>query len=63
MGVRDGIVTLTGTLDPTTGTHGDLIPVAIRLVWDVDGVVDVVDRLGQPQPVTHAEAAPLEQAG
>lgn len=61
--VRDGIVTLTGTLDPTTGTHGDLIPVAIRLVWDVDGVVDVVDRLGQPRPVTHAEATPPGRQG
>jgi CBS domain-containing protein len=48
--VRDGIVTLTGTLDPATGAHGDLIPVAIRLMWDVDGVVDIVDRLGQSQP-------------
>jgi CBS domain-containing protein len=61
--VRDGIVTLTGALDPTTGTHGDLIPVAMRLMWDVDGVVDVIDRLGQPKPVTQAEAAPPEQAG
>jgi CBS domain-containing protein len=50
--VRDGIVTLTGTLDPTTGAHGDLIPVAIRLMWDVDGVVDIVDRLGQSQSAT-----------
>ena len=48
--VRDGIVTLTGTLDPATGAHGDLIPVAIRLMWDVDGVVDIIDRLGQSQP-------------
>jgi CBS domain-containing protein len=61
--VRDGIVTLTGTLDPTRGTHGDLIPVAIRLLWDVDGVVDIIDRLGQPQPATHAGSAPSEQAG
>ena len=61
--VRDGVVTLTGALDPTTGTHGDLIPVAIRLMWDVDGVVDIVDRLGQPKPVTHAEATPPMQAG
>ena len=53
MAVRDGIVTLTGTLDPATGAHGDLIPVAVRLMWDVDGVVDVIDRLGQPLPVTH----------
>jgi len=48
--VRDGIVTLTGTLDPTSGAHGDLIPVAVRLMWDVDGVVDIIDRLGQSQP-------------
>lgn len=45
--VRDGVVTLTGSLDPATGAHGDLIPVAIRLMWDVDGVVDIVDLLGQ----------------
>jgi CBS domain-containing protein len=54
--VRDGIVTLTGALDPATGTHGDLIPVAIRLMWDVDGVVDIIDRLGQSQPVTHTQS-------
>jgi len=56
--VRDGIVTLTGALDPTTGAHGDLIPVAIRLMWDVDGVVDIIDRLGQRQPATHTAPAP-----
>ncbi len=53
--VKDGIVTLTGTLDPATGAHGDLIPVAIRLMWDVDGVVDIYDRLGQSQPLTLTE--------
>src|SRR5487761_28133 len=53
-----GIVTLTRALDPTTGTHGDLIPVAIRLMWDVDGVVDIIDRLGQSQPVTHTQSPP-----
>ena len=46
--VRNGIVTLTGTLDPRTGPHGDLIPLAIRLMWGVDGVVDIIDRLGAP---------------
>jgi osmotically-inducible protein OsmY len=51
--VRDGVVTLSGTLDPSTGPHLDLIPLAIRLMWDVDGVVDVIDRLG---------AAPARQA-
>jgi CBS domain-containing protein len=63
--VRDGIVTLTGALDPATGAHGDLIPVAIRLMWDVDGVVDIIDRLGQSQPATyaHTQSAPPAQAG
>jgi CBS domain-containing protein len=45
--VRNGIVTLTGTLDPNAGPHGDLIPVALRLMWDIDGVVDIIDRLGE----------------
>ncbi|WP_187365856.1 CBS domain-containing protein [Trebonia kvetii] len=53
--VRDGVVTLTGTLDPKAGEHGDLIPVALRLMWDVDGVVDVIDRLGQPTPTVPAQ--------
>ena len=56
--VHNGIVTLTGTLDPKAGIHGDLIPVALRLMWDVDGVVDVVDRLGQGQAVPPARAVP-----
>jgi CBS domain-containing protein len=46
--VRNGIVTLTGTLDPQAGLHGDLIPLAIRLMWGVDGVVDIIDQLGAP---------------
>lgn len=61
--VRDGIVTLTGTLDRKTGPHGDLIPVSIRLMWDVDGVVDVIDRLGQPRSAPNPEPAPDELAG
>ena len=56
--VHNGIVTLTGTLDPKAGVHGDLIPVALRLMWDVDGVVDVVDRLGQGEAVPPAQAVP-----
>jgi CBS domain-containing protein len=60
--VRDGIVTLTGTLDPKTGTHGDLIPVAVRLMWDVDGVVDIIDQLGQTQPATNPAGARPAQA-
>ena len=55
--VRDGIVTLTGTLDPKTGPHGDLIPAAIKLMWGVDGVVDIIDRLGAQQPQDTAAQA------
>jgi CBS-domain-containing membrane protein len=39
--VDDGVVTLTGRLE-----RRSLIPIAVRLVHGVDGVVDVVDRLG-----------------
>jgi CBS-domain-containing membrane protein len=56
--VCNGIVTLTGTLDPKAGPHGDLIPVAVRLMWNVDGVVDVVDRLGDAQAAPPALAVP-----
>ena len=48
--VRNGIVTLSGTLDPRSGPHGDLIPLAIRLMWDVDGVVAITDLLGEAPP-------------
>lgn len=49
--VRNGVVTLTGTLNARTGPHGDLIPIALKLMWDIDGVVDIVDHLGQREPV------------
>ncbi len=58
--VHNGIVTLTGTLDPKAGPHGDLIPVAVRLMWDVDGVVDVVDRLGEGQSAPPAQTVPMD---
>ena len=46
--VRGGIVILTGTAG--TAEDADLIPVAIRLIWDVDGVVDVVSKLTEAAP-------------
>jgi CBS domain-containing protein len=49
--VRNGIATLTGTLDPRTGPHGDLISLALQLMWDIDGVVDIVDQLGETPAV------------
>jgi CBS domain-containing protein len=43
--VHDGVVTVSGRLG-SERRHDDLTPVALRLIWDIDGVVDVVDRLG-----------------
>jgi CBS domain-containing protein len=58
--VRDGVVTLTGTLDPDAAAHADLIPLAIRLMWNVDGVVDVIDHTGPaPADQRHDEAKNL----
>jgi CBS domain-containing protein len=49
--VRNGVVILTG--QPELEVEDDLIPVAERLAWDVDGVVDVVNKVG----VAHTGAA------
>jgi len=54
--VHGGVVTLLG--QPGAQDHHDLIPVAVRLIWDIDGVVDVVDKLSQePAPVSGATSA------
>jgi CBS domain-containing protein len=42
--VRGGVVTLAGQLGPAG--QADLRTAAIRLTWDIDGVVDVVNKLG-----------------
>jgi CBS domain-containing protein len=42
--VRNGAVILTG--QPEVAADEDLISVAVRLAWDVDGVVDVVNKVG-----------------
>jgi len=55
--VRNGIVTLTGTLDPKAAPHSDFIPLAIRLMWGVDGVVDIIDHLGKPRAAAPASAS------
>ena len=41
--VRHGVVTLVGAIRPAPGQPGNLTPAAIRLIWDVDGVVHVVE--------------------
>jgi CBS domain-containing protein len=45
--VRHGVVTLTGLMRPESGHEQDLMSLALRLIWDIDGVVDVVNRLGE----------------
>jgi len=54
--VKHGVVTLTGTMRP--GLDGDepLLPLALRLIWDIDGVVDVVNKLGEAAAVRTARA-------
>jgi CBS domain-containing protein len=54
--VKHGVVTLTGTMRSEPDAEHDLLPLALRLIWDIDGVVDVVNRLGEAQ-------APKQQAG
>ena len=45
--VKHGVVTLTGTLRPEADHEQDLMSLTLRLIWDIDGVVDVVNRLGR----------------
>jgi len=55
--VRHGVVSLTGTMRPEPGRGQDLISLALRLIWDIDGVVDVVNKLGEanaPKPAKRA---------
>src|SRR6516162_9734572 len=58
--VRNGVVTLAGSLQPTAGDHTELIPLAIKLMWDVDGVVDVVDQHGAQRPAAAGEEHDVE---
>jgi hypothetical protein len=51
------VVTLTGAMRPEPGTEPDLLPLALRLIWDIDGVVDVVNRLGEAQEPEQAGTA------
>jgi CBS domain-containing protein len=63
--VRHGVVTIAGTIQPATGDPQDLIPLVTRLIWDVDGVVDVVTRLREvkdPSLMSHRRAL-IHRAG
>jgi len=55
--VHHGVVTLAGTMRPEPGEGHELIPLVLRLVWDIDGVVDVVNRLGGTKEATQATTA------
>ena len=57
--VRNGVVTLAGHLG---SERHDLIRIAVRLTWDIDGVVDVVNKLDTVQPSTPDTAAPVPPA-
>jgi CBS domain-containing protein len=41
--VSEGVITLSGCYGP--GGERDLLPVAVRLIWDLDGVIDVVNKV------------------
>jgi CBS domain-containing protein len=51
--VRHGIVTLAGMTGPALpgpGRPADPMPAALRLIWEIDGVVEVVSRPGRIPP-------------
>ena len=52
--MHDGVVTLTGMIEAEPGQRQDIVPLALRLIWDIDGVVDVVNKLGEAQPAARA---------
>jgi CBS domain-containing protein len=55
--VRHGVVTLTGTVLVEPGDSHDLVPLALHMIWDIDGVVDVFNRLGQDKAAKPAAIA------
>ena len=55
--VRHGVVSLAGPMRPEPGQEQDLISLALRLIWDIDGVVDVVNKLGEAKATEPAETA------
>ena len=55
--VRHGVVILTGAIREEPGDGHDLLPIALRMIWDIDGVVDVVNRLGAATPAAPAPSA------
>jgi CBS-domain-containing membrane protein len=48
VGVHEGVVIL--TVAPGAADQHDLLLVAVRLIWDIDGVVDVIEKIGTLAP-------------
>ena len=58
--VHHGVVTLTGAV-PADG-HRDLLTLTLHMIWDIDGVVDVVNRLGEAKHPAVSRPAPTEHS-
>jgi len=54
--VQNGVVTLAGHLG--SAEQNDLSRIAVRLTWDIDGVVGVVNRLSPAESVTPSSPVP-----
>jgi CBS domain-containing protein len=59
--VRNGVVTLTGSVRPSFGELDELVPLTMRLMWVVDGVVDIVDKIDEKKE-EEGPTAPVRQA-
>ena len=55
--VRHGVVTLAGAMRPEPDQERDLVPLLLQLIWDIDGVVDVVNKLGEAAASKPAKTA------
>ena len=55
--VRHGVVTLAGAMRPEPDQEQPLIPLALRLIWDIDGVVDVANKLADAKAPKPARTA------
>jgi CBS domain-containing protein len=55
--VKHGVVTLTWTIRPEPGRDQDLTPLALRMIWDIDGVVDVMNKLTEAKAASGSKPA------
>jgi hypothetical protein len=61
--VQHRVVTLAGTTEPPADQHQDLFALAIQMFWDVDGVVDVRNRINEVTPAAVQGAEPPRAEG